>query len=437
MKIVYNTSMKDKLVRGVRQVLPKNAVGIVEEAYRRGRVYALAAQYGFPAKGQRIIAITGTNGKTTTAVYLNEVLKAGGKKTALFTTAIIEIAGERRLNDLNRTVALTRQLQEFLRDAKRAAVDFVVLEVTSHALHQHKLDLVPIECAIMTNLTQDHLDYHKTMENYAAAKAKLFQKKPRYIVLNRDDPWFGYFNEYDAIEHKINYGTHDSAEARIEKVKFYKKGTEIVLEIDHQTKLDIATALPGKYNVYNASAAASAAYVLGIDLKAIQEGIANVEAIPGRYQRVETSRPFEIIVDYAHTPDALTQLLETVRNLTKHRVLLVFGATGDREKQKRPIMGKIAAELADRIFLTDEESYNEDPEQIRSMVMEGVVEADGANKTEEIADRREAIKKALTVARRDDTVVITGMGHEQFRIVNGEHLPWNDADVVKELTEKK
>jgi UDP-N-acetylmuramoyl-L-alanyl-D-glutamate--2,6-diaminopimelate ligase len=429
--------MKDKLVRGLRKALPAGPLRIAEEVYRRSRVYAVSAQYGFPAKGLRIVAITGTNGKTTTAVFLNEILKAEGKTTALFTTAIIEIAGERKLNDLNRTVPLTKQMQEFFRDAKKANVDFVVLEVTSHALHQHKLDMVPIECAIMTNLTQDHLDYHKTMDQYAAAKAKLFNAKPRYIVLNRDDPWFGYFNEYEALEHKINYGVNDAAESRIAKVKFYKKGTEVKLEIDHQTELELATALPGKYNVYNATAAASAAYVLGVKLAAIREGIANVEEIPGRFQRVVTRKPYDIIVDYAHTPDALTQLLETVKQLTKHRVILVFGATGDREKQKRPIMGKIAAELADRIYLTDEESYNEDPAKIREMVYEGIVSADGAAKTEEIADRREAIAKALSVARRDDTVVITGMGHEQFRIVNGEHLPWNDAEVVRELAGTK
>lgn len=429
--------MKDTLVRGLRRALPTGAIRVAEEAYRRGRVYTLSAQYGFPAKNLRVLAVTGTNGKTTTAVYLNEILKADGKKTALFTTAIIEIAGERKLNDLNRTVALTKQLMEFLRDAKKAEVDFVVLEVTSHALQQHKLDPVPVECAIMTNLTQDHLDYHKTMENYAAAKAKLFAKNPRYIVLNRDDPWYTYFNEYEAGEHKINYGTNDDAEARIKKVKFFKRGTEILLEIDHQTELELATALPGKYNVYNVAAAASAAYVLGTDLEAIREGIANVDAIPGRYEVVKTNKPYDIIVDYAHTPDALTQLLETVRHLTKERVIVVFGCTGDREKQKRPIMGKIAAELADRIILTDDESYNEDPAEIRQMVIEGIIEASGMAKTTEIGDRKEAIKKALSIARRDDTVVITGMGHEQFRIVNGEHIPWNDADVVRELTAPK
>lgn len=429
-------SMKEKLVRGVRDNLPSGAVKQIEELYRRGRIYTLSARYGFPAKGLRVIAVTGTNGKTTTANYLNEILKEAGKKTALFTTAVIEIAGDRQLNELNATVASTERMQQFFRDAKTAEVDFVILEVTSHSLVQHKLDGVPIECAIMTNLTQDHLDYHTTMESYAAAKGILFAKQPRFIVLNRDDEWFNYFNQFDAGEQKITYGTDETAEARISQVKLYKRGSEARLVIDLQTKLELATALPGKFNVYNMTAAAAAAYLFHVDLESIANGIANLEELPGRFERVETGKNFEVIVDYAHTPDAIEQLLEATKSITKNRVILVFGATGDRDKGKRPIMGEIAARLADRIILTDEESYNEDPGVIRQMVMEGIAAVGGEAKTEEVADRRDAIEKALKIARKDDTVLITGMGHERFRIVGGERLPWNDADVVRELAEK-
>lgn len=428
--------MKEKLVRGVRQYLPSGAVREIEELYRRARIYALSARYGFPARGLRVIAVTGTNGKTTTANYLNEILKANGSKTALFTTAVIEILGDRRLNELNATVASTEQMQQFFRDAKTAEVDFVILEITSHSLVQHKLDGVPIECAIMTNLTQDHLDYHSTMEEYAAAKGLLFAKRPRFIVLNRDDEWFEYYNQFEAGEQKITYGTNETADARISQVKLYKRGSEARLVIDLQTKLELATALPGKFNVYNMTAAATAAYQFHVDLDAIVEGIANLEEIPGRFERVEIDKNFEVVVDYAHTPDAIEQLLEATKSITKNRVILVFGATGDRDKGKRPIMGEIAARLADRIILTDEESYNEDPQQIRDMVMDGIAAAGGEAKTEEVADRREAIEKALKIARKDDTVLITGMGHERFRIVNGERLPWNDADVVRELAGK-
>lgn len=429
-------SMKEQIAKQVRKWLPAGATHQVEELYRRGRIYALSARYGFPAKGLRVIAVTGTNGKTTTANYLNEILKAGGHKTALFTTAVIEMAGERILNDLNATVASTERMQQFFKDAKAAQVDFVVLEITSHALMQHKLDGVPIECAIMTNLTQDHLDYHKTMDEYAAAKGRLFAKTPRFIVLNRDDEWYQFYSQYEAGEQKITYGTDESADARISQVKLYKKGSEARVVIDLQTTLELATALPGKFNVYNMTAAAAAAYLFQVDLPAITEGIANLEELPGRFERVETDKNFEVVVDYAHTPDAIEQLLQATKSITKNRVILVFGATGDRDKGKRPIMGEIAARNADRIILTDEESYNEDPGIIRQMVMEGIVAAGGEAKTEEIADRRAAIEKALKIARRDDTILITGMGHEKFRIVQGERLPWNDADVVRELTQR-
>ena len=422
-------------MRQVRKVVPAPLVRGLEEVYRRGRVHAISAKYGYPARDLKVIAVTGTNGKTTVANYVNEIFKAAGFTTAMFTTAVIEIKGDRKINDLNATVASTEEMQRFFRSARKADVDYVVLEVTSHSLDQHKLATVPVECAIMTNLTQDHLDYHKTMDAYAAAKSKLFANQPRFIVLNADDEWYNYFNDYEAGEHKISYGTSEGADCKIKRVKLYKKGSEAEIVFDHQTRLELATALPGKYNVYNMTAAACAAYLMYVKLDAIQEGVANLEGVPGRFEFIEVDKPYDVIVDYAHTPDALDKLLEAARGVTKNRVILVFGACGDRDKAKRPIMGKIAAGHADRIFLTDEESYNEDPEQIRRMLMEGIVEGSGEPKTEEIADRRDAIEKAMKVARAGDTILVTGMGHEQFRIINGEKHPWNDGDVVRELAQ--
>lgn len=426
-------SVKQELVKGVRRALPADVTRQVEEVYRKGRVKLVSARYGNPAKHLRVIAVTGTNGKTTTACFINEILKEAGLKTAMFTTAVIEVAGKSRINDLNATVASTQRMQQFFRDAKNAKVDYVILEVTSHALHQHKLATVPVEAAVMTNLTQDHLDYHKTMENYAEAKAKLFKLEPKFIVLNRDDEWFEYFNQFPAGEQKITYGQDEDAEARIEHTKLYKKGVEATVVIDHQTKLELASSLPGTFNVYNMTAAATLAYVLGLKRSDIVEGIANLEGVPGRFERVVEGLGYDVIVDYAHTPDALQQLLEAARATTKNRVILVFGATGDRDKAKRPIMGEIAARGADRIILTDEESYNEDPQKIRAQVREGIERAKGGGKLTEVADRRAAIEKALSIATKGDTVLITGMGHEQFRIVNGERLPWNDAAVVREI----
>lgn len=428
--------MKQALSKAVRRHVPQGGVRAIEEVYRRVRVRAVSAYYGNPAYSLRVIGVTGTNGKTTTVNFINEILKEAGHRTAMFSTAVIEVDGKSERNELNATVASTGEMQRFFRRAKRAKADFVILEFPSHALHQHKLDTVPVEVAVMTNLTQDHLDYHGTMENYAAAKAKLFEKQPKFIVLNRDDEWFEYFNQFPAEAQKITYGKHEAADAHIDRVKLFRKGTETDLTIDHQTKLELATALPGEFNAYNMVAAASVAYLLGVNLETIAEGIANLEAIPGRFDRIEADKGFDVVVDYAHTPDALEKLLTTAKSITKNRVILVFGACGDRDKGKRPIMGAIAAKLADRIFLTDEESYNEDPDQIRAQIYEGIKTAKGEVRTTEVADRREAIRKAIDVAKKGDTILVTGMGHEVYRIVNGQRLPWNDEQVVHELLEE-
>ncbi len=430
---INSMTAKKQVVKKVRQVLPSSAVRGLEEGYRRGRQQVVSARYGNPARGMKVIGVTGTNGKTTTINFINEILKEAGLRTAMFSTALIEIAGVTKANDLNMTVPSISLLMKFFRDARKAKVDYVLLEVSSHALHQHKLGKVKFMAAVMTNITQDHLDYHHTMEEYAAVKARLFKNNPRYIVLNRDDEWFDAFDKYPARSQKITYGTHADAEARIDHVNLYKKGSEARVVIDSNITLELATALPGKYNVYNMTAAASLAYLLGIDLEHIVEGVANLESIPGRYERVAEGLGYDVVVDYAHTPDGLEKVLEAARSLTKNRLILVFGIDGDRDKGKRPIMGEIAAKMTDRILLTDLESHYEDPAAIREMLFEGIERAGGAAKTTEIADRREAIKKALSIARAGDTVLMTGLGHEKYRITADGPMPWNDGDVAREV----
>ena len=431
-------SIKNNLTKTARKVLPKSALVGLEKSYRKSRAKIISARYGNPARDLRVIAVTGTNGKTTTVNFLNEILKEAGYKTAMFSTANIEIAGVQTVNDTNSTTATVSKLQKFFHDAKKADVEFALIEATSHALDQYKFAGVPIEMAIMTNLTQDHLDYHKTMENYAAAKAKLFEMQPRFIVLNTDDKYFDYFNKFEASEQKITYGESDLAEVKIKSFKLYKKGSEAKLRIDNNVALEIATNLPGEFNVYNMTAAAAGAYLLGISLQDIQEGIANLEGISGRFQYATSDLPFEVVVDYAHTPDALEKLLQTSKKITKNRTILVFGACGDRDREKRPIMGKIAQDLADRIIITDEENYTEDAKQIREEVIAGFSKKNGklpAN-IQEIPDRKEAIRKALQIAGKGDTVLITGLGHEVYRIIDGEKTPWNDTEIVREISKE-
>ena len=428
-------SIKNNLTKTARKVLPKSALVGLEKSYRKSRAKIISARFGNPARDLRVIAVTGTNGKTTTVNFLNEILKEAGYRTAMFSTANIEIAGEQTVNDTNSTTATVARLQKFFRDAKKADVEFALIEATSHALDQYKFEGVPIEMAIMTNLTQDHLDYHKTMENYAAAKAKLFEMNPNLVVLNADDEWFDYFNNFATESQKITYGEGESADVKIEKFKLYKKGSEAKLRIDNNVELEIATNLPGEFNIYNMTAAAAGAYLLGISLKDIQEGIANLEGVSGRFQYATSDLPFEVVVDYAHTPDALEKLLQTSKKITKNRTILVFGACGDRDREKRPIMGKIAQDLADRIIITDEENYTEDATQIREEIISGISKKNEklpAN-IQEIPDRKEAIRKALQIAGKGDIVLITGLGHEVYRVINGEKIPWNDTQIVREI----
>ena len=431
-------SIKNNLTKTARKVLPKSALVGLEKSYRKSRAKIISARFGNPARDLRVIAVTGTNGKTTTVNFLNEILKEASYRTAMFSTANIEIAGKQTVNDTNSTTATVARLQKFFRDAKKADVEFALIEATSHALDQYKFEGVPIEMAIMTNLTQDHLDYHKTMENYAAAKAKLFEMNPNFVVLNADDEWFDYFNNFATESQKITYGEGESADVKIEKFKLYKKGSEAKLRIDNNVELEIATNLPGEFNIYNMTAAAAGAYLLGISLKDIQEGIANLEGVSGRFEYATPGLPFDTIVDYAHTPDALEKLLKSAKEISKNRTILVFGACGDRDREKRPIMGKIAQDLADRIIITDEENYTEDATQIREEIISGISKKNDklpAN-IQEIPDRKEAIRKALQIAGKGDIVLITGLGHEVYRVIDGEKTPWNDTQIVREIAQE-
>lgn len=416
----------------VRKILPTQAIKGVEELYRKGRIYALQATEGFPARGMQVIAVTGTNGKTTTCLYINEMLKSAGFKTAMFTTALSEIAGEAKANTIHRTVPLTGDLLKFLKSAKKKRVDYVVLEVTSQALDQHKLIGIPVEVAVMTNLTQDHLDYHKTMEAYAAAKARLFNSymKPKKVVLNHDDEWFNYYAQQSVVK-PVTYGADSKSQLRLKKIVSTAAGSTVAAEYEGQV-LNLQTQLVGKFNAYNAAAAAATGLALGIAPAQIVVGVAALKAVPGRMEQVDAGQGFSVLVDYAHTPDALDNVLSTLQKVTKGRVVIVFGATGDRDKAKRPIMGELVAKNADYIYLTDDETYTEDPASIRAAVMEGITKGRGAAKTTEIADRRKAIAVAFKQAQKGDVILLAGIGHQDYRAMGGKNIPWDERVVARE-----
>lgn len=411
----------------IRKVLPRQGIKAAEVAYRKGRVYALQARHGFPAKGLSVIAVTGTNGKTTTANYINAMLKSAGKRTALFSTAVIEMDGKQRLNRTHRTVPLTAELVAFYKQAKATKVDYVVMEVTSQALHQHKMLGTPVKIAVMTNLTQDHLDYHKTMDNYAAAKARLFNKylHPAQVVLNSDDEWYEYFRD-QSVGVVTTYGQNKHSDARIGTIRLAPTSSSWKLG-----KSALQTALPGTFNVYNASAAAVVGRLVGLTEQQIANGIDSLQSVPGRMEVIDEGQSFGVLVDYAHTPDALQNVLSAAKAITKGKVAVVFGATGDRDKTKRPIMGQIAAKLADKVYLTDDETYSENGAVIRSEVRAGIEQANG--NFSEVADRRKAITLAFFEAKKGDVVVLAGIGHQDTRNMGGKSVAWDERQVAREL----
>lgn len=431
---MYYGFMNPKML--ARKLLPKRGIRLAEEAYRKGRVYTLQALHGFPARNLRVIMVTGTNGKTTTTMLINAMLKSAGYKTSMFTTAVIEIAGKAEPNLTHRTVVLTGKLIQLLTKARAAHVDFVVLEVTSMALDQHKVLGIPVEVAVMTNLTQDHLDYHGTMERYAAAKARLFNgyMKPQKTVLNHDDDWYDYFRSQSFVE-PVSYGENAASTIRIERVHIDARGSDWVLN-EAGNRLKLHSQLTGSFNVYNATAAACVGRAVGLSSAQIQKGIESLAAVPGRMELIDAGQPYTVLVDYAVTPDALQNVLQTARGITNGgRVLVVFGATGDRDTSKRPIMGEVAAKYADFTVLTDDETYTEDPAAIRTAVRGGLVAAHGS--FVEIGDRKKAIETAFNEAKPHDVVILTGIGHQDSRNMGGKLIPWDEREIARQLLEHR
>jgi UDP-N-acetylmuramoyl-L-alanyl-D-glutamate--2,6-diaminopimelate ligase len=420
------------LKRLLRKLLPSGLLRFIEKSYRLGRGFFWQARFGFPARGLRVIAVTGTNGKTTTISYINDILNAAGYKTAALSTVFYEVAGKMTPNDTHFTIDKQSIVQSFLSRAKKARVDFVVLEVTSHALDQDRMMGVKAEVALVTNLTQDHLDYHKTMENYARAKSLLLKNYgAKYAVLNGDDNWFDYFRDAARCE-VFEYGKTKKARLRIEGIKLGPEGSEATFDTE-AGKLTARTRLPGEYNVYNAAAAASAGVILGVEPKKIELGISGLKKLSGRMEDIDEGQGFRVLVDFAITPDALEKALTALKKTAKGKVRIVFGATGDRDRGKRPDMGKVAAKLADAVYLTDDETYTEDADKIRRAVYAGIEKAGGAKKTRVIPDREEAIAQAFKDSKDGDAVLIAGLGHENSRNMGGKLIPWSDQETARKL----
>jgi UDP-N-acetylmuramoyl-L-alanyl-D-glutamate--2,6-diaminopimelate ligase len=393
---------------------------------------------GFPARGFKVIGITGTNGKTTTAFLVHKMLHEAGYEVGLMTTVAYGAGDSLKAQTYHMTNVPVPEMMRRFKELKRAGVEWLVMETTSQALAQNRLWGVPFHLAAVTNISQDHLDYHKTMDNYIDAKVKLFRLANRNKsglrtgIVNADDPTAGRFTE--AIQTAVTYGIN-KGELRAKGVKLTASGVKYQAVIDGDS-YEINCRLPGKFNVYNSLAAVGIGRVLGLDRPAIEKGIATLEGVEGRMTNINAGQDFNVIVDFAHSPDALKNVLNASAELTAGKVILVFGATGDRDRAKRPIMGETAAAHADQIFLTDDETYTEDPQTIIEAVYKGIETAGGQAKTTIIGDRLKAIKAAFAAAKPGDTVILAGIGHETTRNMGGTEEPWNEIEIAGRLLKK-
>ncbi len=394
---------------------------------------AIAATfYDRPSESLTVVGVTGTNGKTTTTHFIEAIARAAGRSFGLIGTLGARL-GTTFATALEHTTPRAHELQRLLAAFKDAGADGAVLEVSSHALALHRVDDVAFDVATFTNLTQDHLDFHHDFVSYRAAKRRLFELADAVDgvgVLNAADAASTVLGS--AIRRRITYGV-GCAEAQLDAtdVACGPSGSTFLVRAVRPSPLRIK--LPGPFNVANAMAAVATAVALDIEVEAIAEGLESVESVPGRMMRVDAG-DVAVLVDYAHTPDGLEQVLRAARAVTRGRLICVFGCGGDRDAVKRPLMGRIAKDRSDVAIVTSDNPRTEDPQRIIDDVLGGMNGPGGAH-VEVIADRERAIVRAIAVAGPGDTVVIAGKGHEAYQIVGRDRVPFSDADVARRALE--
>ena len=416
---------------------PRPGVAWVQVAHGRRALARLSANfYKRPAERLAVTGITGTNGKSTTAFLLESILKAESRKSALVGTIEYHVAG--KVLPAPHTTPESLELNHLLRDAVRASATEAVMEVSSHALAQERVFAIPFDVAVFTNLTRDHLDYHNTMEEYFAAKQVLFTgcgtEAPRVAVLNTDDE-FGQRLTKVSHSHKsevLSYGmTQGDFHGAGIRVTLHGTRVEIICP---EGRIPIWSPLIGKVNVYNILAASAAAYGRGCKPEAIEKGIAALQRVPGRFERVDCRQPFTVVVDYAHTDDALSNLTALAREFVSQagisgRVITLFGCGGDRDRAKRPLMGEAAGRGSDFVILTSDNPRSEDPRAIINDALVGL-QRTGTKYTVE-ADRKNAIRLAINSARPGDIVLIAGKGHEKVQVTGEGSFPFDDVAVAR------
>ena len=438
------TFLMDKIPNYNKLVIPYHVL----------RADLAAHQYGFPGKRMQVIGVTGTNGKTSTCFLIWKMLNAAGHKTGLMTTVAWGVDKlEKQIEHMTTVDAKTLNFR--MKKIADAGAEFLVLEVTSHALAQHRTFGVPIEIAVMTNVTHEHLDYHKTFENYRDAKRRLF-KMAKYGVVNEDDKSWAYFAK--DVKEYITYGIN-SGILRAKDVKLGAQGVEYSVDGEasvgdkHAAEdkhvggdknasgdmLRIKTKIPGEFTVYNSLAAVAVGLKLGLNKEQISQGILALDSVEGRMNRVDLGQNFEVIVDYAHTPDAFLKVYESVVPGKKGRIISLFGGAGRRDESTRGERGEIAAKYSDIVIITEDDSRDENPAEIAEEFVNGAEQAGflrGKNLLVEL-NREKAIQMAVDLAKKDDIVLILGKGHEKTILRATGAVPFEDLKVTEKALRKR
>lgn len=429
-----------------KRIIPTGIFTSVVPYWHLSRSVLHQTRAGFPARGLTVIGVTGTDGKTTTSTLITQMLRNSGKKVAMMTTISVDYGDGRgpQANPTRLTTLGAAQLAESLKRMRHGGVEYLVLEVTSHALSQHRTWGVPIDIAVMTNIGHEHLDYHKTFERYRDAKRRLFKlanhnKQGRQVgIINADDPSGPLFAS--DIAHPITYG-QDSADIRAENIKLTPAGSTYTIHStdgigDGVVELDIECNLPGGFNIYNSLAAVTVGLSIGLTSREIEEGIASLKQVEGRMTKVDEGQDFAVIVDYAHTPESFDKLFAEVRPLTDQKLICVFGSAGRRDEAKRGAQGEIAGKWCDIVIVTEEDDRDIDGELILRQIVEGA-EKSGKTLNKDVLmvhKREEAVQMAINTAKPGDLVILLGKGHEKSILYNGPqaaelaHLPQDDGD---------
>jgi UDP-N-acetylmuramoyl-L-alanyl-D-glutamate--2,6-diaminopimelate ligase len=422
---------------GAAEQVPPEVTAVQVADSRRALAELADDFYGHPSAALTVIGVTGTNGKTTTTWLLDSVGRAAGKTTGVIGTLGVTIAGEER--PAAHTTPDAAELQRLLAEMRAAGVEQVAMEVSSHGLALDRVWRTAFSAAIFTNLTQDHMDFHGDPDDYYRAKRRLFTDYTappgRELVglINVDDP-AGERLAREATCRVVTFGLERAADVRGMELHSTPRGLSLLVRFpDRREPLPLDLALLGRFNAYNALGVAACAWALGYAPGVIRRGLEQLQAVPGRFERVEAGQPFAVVVDYAHTPDALRNVLSTARALGPRRLLCVVGCGGDRDRTKRPQMAAIATSLADYTFFTADNPRSEDPEAILAEMLRGAT----SGGYEVIPDRREAIFRAVASCQEHDLLVIAGKGHETYQLVGGQVLPFDDRAVAREALRER